>query len=340
MLVSDFPEWFLVTTAVSLGLVFGSFLNVVIYRLPRGENVAFPGSRCPACGSPIRGYDNVPVLSFILLRGRARCCRARISIRYPLVELAGGLFAWSLLDLLLLDRAGDTPFGIGAALFAAYLALGLGLIAAAFIDVEHMVLPDEITMGGALLGVVTAPLRSDLAAVASAPWAGTLAPLGAAAVAWGDSVFGALVGFLGIWLPFDLLYRHLRGRTGMAQGDAKLVMLAGAWFGWPGALFALVAGAVQGTLGSAALLLTRGRIEEPPAVREERAALRAAIEAADGEERAALQAELDGDPLGTEPDPGALQTRIPFGPFLVLAILEYLFFGPALVARYLDWALP
>ncbi len=339
LLVADLPRWFLTTTAVSLGLVFGSFLNVVIYRLPRGESVAFPGSHCPACGAPIRGYDNVPLLSYLLLRGRARCCRAPISIRYPLVELTGGLLAWSTLELVALDRPFDTPLWLGGLLFAAYLALGLGLVAAAFIDIDQMILPDEITLGGAALGLLTAPLRLDVSSVASAPWAGWLVPLGPAAVAWGDAAFGALAGFLGIYLPFDLLYRKLRGRTGMAQGDAKLVMLAGAWFGWVGALFALLAGAVQGTLGGIALLLTRGRIDEPAAVREERAALQAAIAAAEGEERAALEAALEADPLGQEPDPGALQARIPFGPFLILAIFEYLFFGPALVALYLDWTL-
>lgn len=337
--LTDFPGWFLIATAVAFGLVFGSFLNVVIHRLPRGENLAFPGSHCPACGAPIRGYDNIPLLSWLVLRGRARCCRAPIPGRYPLVELCGGLLAWAILELLLLERPGETPLWLAVTLFSLYLALGLGLIAAAFIDVEAMILPDELTLGGALLGLLSAPLRDEVSAVAAAPGATLLSPLGAAAVAWGDSLFGAVVGFLGIWLPFDLLYRRLRGRTGMAQGDAKLVMLAGAWFGWPGALFALLAGAVQGTVVSLALLFTKGSLEEPTLVREERAALRAALEIATGEERAALEAELAEDPLGTEPESGLLRARIPFGPFLVLALLEYLFFGPALVTLYLDWML-
>src|SRR6185503_12883395 len=91
--LADFPPAFLVVTAVALGLVFGSFLNVVIYRLPRGENLAFPPSRCPGCGAAIAPRDNIPILSFILLWGRARCCKAKISPRYPLVELIGGLVA-------------------------------------------------------------------------------------------------------------------------------------------------------------------------------------------------------------------------------------------------------
>src|ERR1041384_4924010 len=94
---------------VSLGLVFGSFLNVVIYRLPRGESVAFPGSHCPSCGAPIRALDNVPILGWLALRGRARCCSAPISARYPLVELLGGLLAGALVQTTVLTLPVDTP---------------------------------------------------------------------------------------------------------------------------------------------------------------------------------------------------------------------------------------
>jgi leader peptidase (prepilin peptidase)/N-methyltransferase len=335
-ILAEFPYWFLATTAVATGLVFGSFLNVVIHRLPRGENIAFPGSHCPACGAPIHGYDNIPIFSWVLLGGRARCCKARISPRYPLVELIGGLLAWAILQVVVL-RDPEIPLWLGGVLFAAYLALGLGLVAAAFIDVEHMILPDEITLGGAVLGLATAPLRSDVNVIASAPGASWLAAhAGSAAAIWGDAAFGALIGFLMIWLPFDVLYKRLRGRTGMAMGDAKLVLLAGAWFGWPGALFALLAGAVQGTAVMAAVLVTRGRIDEPEAVKTERAELRAAIEAAEGEERTRLEAELADYPLADEPEDGVLRARLPFGPFLVLAVLELMLFGRELIGLYLD----
>ncbi len=333
----DFPYWFLATTAVAVGLVFGSFLNVVIYRLPRDENIAFPGSHCPACGAPIRVYDNIPVFSWVLLGGRARCCRARISARYPLVELIGGLLAWAILQMIVLRDPAATPLWLGAVWFAAYLALGLGLVAAAFIDVEHMILPDEVTIGGVVLGLLTAPLRSDVSVIARAPgtdWLG--AQFGTWAATWGDAAFGAGIGFLMIWLPFDVLYRLIRGRTGMALGDAKLVMLAGAWFGWPGAVFALLAGAVQGTVVMATVLVTQGRIEEPDAVKQERQQLREAIEAAEGEERERLAAELASDPLADEPEDGVLRARLPFGPFLVLAVLEHMLFGRELVGFYLD----
>lgn len=292
---------------VSLGLVFGSFLNVVIYRLPRDESVAFPASRCTGCGAPIRALDNLPILSWLLLRGKARCCHAPISPRYPLVELSGGLLGGALVQVNLLTLPPDTPLWQGGLLFAAQLALGLGLIAAAFIDLSHMYLPDSITLGGAALGLASVPLRGD--------------------TSWQASLFGAAVGFLIVWLPFDRLHRLLRGKPGMGLGDAKLVMLAGAWFGWQGALFTLLGGAVQATLGVLIVYLLRGRLEEPEAVKRERAELLAELAAAPPEERAALEAELKSDPLAAEPEPGFGGARIAFGPFLALATLELLVFG-------------
>ena len=91
--LADLPGPFVTAIAVALGLAFGSFLNVVIYRLPRGESLSYPASRCPGCGQPIAIYDNIPVLGWLLLRGRARCCKIPISVRYPLIEALGGLFA-------------------------------------------------------------------------------------------------------------------------------------------------------------------------------------------------------------------------------------------------------
>lgn len=292
---------------VSLGLVFGSFLNVVIHRLPRGENLAFPASHCTSCGEPIRIVDNVPVLGWLLLRGRARCCGAPISPRYPLVELLGGLLGGALIQVAVLTLPLDTPLWQGGLLFAAELGLGLGLIAAAFIDLSHMYLPDGITLGGAALGVLTVPLRPD--------------------GSWQESLIGAAVGFAIVWLPFDLLHRLLRGKPGMGLGDAKLVMLAGAWFGWQGAVFTLLAGAVQATLIVLVLYVTHGKLEEPEAVKLERAELEQELAAATPEERAVLEAELAGDPLAGEPEAGFGKARIAFGPFLVLAVLELLVFG-------------
>jgi leader peptidase (prepilin peptidase) / N-methyltransferase len=318
--LADLPPPFVIGVAVSLGLLFGSFLNVVIYRLPREQSVVSPGSRCPACGKPIRAYDNVPVVSWLLLRGKSRCCKAKISARYPLVELLGGLFAWALVETVVVELAPETAWWRVLLVFALYLALGLGLIAAAFIDLEHMLLPDEITLGGALLGVLSVPLRPE------ATWLGALG--------------GAAFGFLLIWLPFDLVYRVLRGQSGMGLGDAKLVMLAGAWFGWAGAAFTLLAGALQGTIGAIVVFLTQGRIEEPEAVRAERAELLRHLETLEGEERRAFEEELAKDPIMKAPEPGLAKARLPFGPFLALSALEFLLFGKVLVREYLQWLWP
>jgi leader peptidase (prepilin peptidase)/N-methyltransferase len=305
--VFDLPDWFWMGVGVSLGLVFGSFLNVVIYRLPRDENIAFPASHCTSCGTPIRAFDNLPVLGWLLLRGRARCCKAAISPRYPLVELLGGLLGGTLIQVAVLTLPLDTPLWQGGLLFVVELALGLGLIAAAFIDLSHMYLPDVLTLGGALLGLLSVPLR--------------------AGASWQDSLLGAAVGFAIVWLPFDRLHRLLRGKPGMGLGDAKLVMLAGAWFGWQGALFTLLAGALQATLAVLVIYLVRGKIEEPEAIQQERAELEQELLQATPEERALIEAELALDPLASEPETGFAKARIAFGPFLVLAVLELLAFG-------------
>lgn len=304
--MSELPHWFVLTLCVGLGLLFGSFLNVVIYRLPREESVSFPGSRCPACQTPIKPYDNVPVLSWLVLRGRARCCGTPIPPRYPVVELLGGLIAWGVLEMRIFPFEAELSVAHGFGLFAAYLALGLGLLAAAAIDLEHMYLPDSITLGGAALGLATVPLRDGV---------GFVEAFGAAAL-----------GFVVVWFPFIWLYEKVRGFPGMGLGDAKLLALAGAWFGWFGVLFVLFAGALQGTLVAMTVLLTKGKLEEPEAVREERRAWQEAIEAAEGAEREALERELAADPIGREPGEGLGQARLAFGPFLVLACLELLLF--------------
>lgn len=317
MQLADLPPWFLRAFAVCFGLLWGSFLNVVIYRVPREMSVVRPASRCPACEKPIRPWDNIPVLSWLLLRGRARCCGAKVSPRYPLVEAAGGLLSLAVVEAVILRLPGSTSLERAGAIYAADLALALGLLAATFIDLEHMYIPDGITLGGAAIGLATASLRD---------------------MSYLDALIGAVVGFVIVWLPFVVIYPRLRGgRVGMGLGDAKLLVLAGAWFGWSGALFVLGAGAVQGTLTAIAVLLVRGRIEEPEAVREERARLQAELEAMSEEERAEAEQELALDPLAEEPGEGFGQARMAFGPFLALATLEFLLFGRDVLGAYLAW---
>ena len=296
--------------AVALGLVFGSFLNVVIYRLPRAESLSRPASRCPGCGKPIRIYDNVPLLGWLVLRGRARCCKVRISVRYPLIEALGGLLAWAIVRVIIFELPEETAWWKVVLLFAVHLALSLGLLAAAFIDLDHMYLPDSITIGGAVLGLLSVPLRG-----------GSLQ----------SALLGAVLGFLLVWLPFDFLYGKLRGLPGMGLGDAKLVMLAGAWFGWQGAAFALLGGAVQATFVALIVYLARGRIDEPEAVIRERAELHELLASTEGEARAELEREIARDPLAFEAEAGLGKARLAFGPFLSLATIEYMLFGDLIV---------
>lgn len=314
MVLADLPPSFLLVLAGMLGLLFGSFANVVIYRLPRGENLAYPASHCPACGAAIKPYHNLPVLGFLWLRGRARCCKAPISWRYPTVELLGGLWALAVMRVLVLDLPLGTPLWRAGLLFAAHLALGILLLCAIFIDLDHMLLPDALTLGGAALGLVSAPLRG---------------------LELTSSALGAALGFLVVWLLFVEGYRLLRGVPGMGLGDAKLLALSGAWFGWRGVLFALLAGSLLGTLTAVAVYVARGRLEEPESVVRDREELERALAELEGDEREELARELAKDPLFMQPGSGIGQARLAFGPFLAVATLAYLFVGPALIDEYL-----
>jgi leader peptidase (prepilin peptidase)/N-methyltransferase len=298
----DLAPWLAGLFAFIWGCLWASFLNVVIYRVPRGMSVVRPASHCPGCGAPIGPLDNIPVLSWALLRGRARCCGAPVSPRYVAVEVLGGLVALAIFEVAIRPLPGDTTLWHAASIFLADLALALALIAAAFIDLSHMYLPDSITIGGTLFGVATSGLRG---------------------LSWTEALIGAAAGLVGVWLPFIVGYQALRGRAGMGLGDAKLVMLAGAWFGWPGAAFALFGGALQATVAAIVVLLVRGRIEEPEAVREDREELRRAAEQGDAEAVLALK----DDPLATPPEEGVMAARMPFGPFLCLAIIEWMLGG-------------
>jgi leader peptidase (prepilin peptidase)/N-methyltransferase len=315
LLLADFPPWFLRTFAVLLGLIWGSFLNVVIHRLPRGMSLSRPASHCPACNAPIPFYRNIPVVSWLLMRGKAPCCGAPVSARYLLIELAGGLLSVAVLEATVMPLGGATTADHALAVYVTNFALCLGLLAAAFIDLEHMILPDSITLGGTVLGLATFALR-DMDLV--------------------DAAIGAVVGFVIVWLPLVVGYSKLRGRAGMGLGDAKLLMLAGAWFGWGGALIVLGAGAIQGTIAVILLSLSGRSLEEPEAVKREREELRAELEALSDEERAEIEAEIGADPLAEEPEEGFFNARLAFGPFLILAILEQLLIGKD---RIMGWLL-
>ncbi len=222
------------------------------------------------------------------------------------MELIGGLAGGAVVTMKLLPFSHELTLGMALFDYWLYLVIALGLIAAAAIDLEHMILPDSITLGGTILGLLTSPIRFEVD------------PL--------MSILGAAGGFLGLWFPFIWVHEKLRGFPGMGLGDAKLLALAGAWFGPVGALLTLFFGAIQGTIFAVITLALTGRIEEPKAVTEQRNELLAAIDAAEGEEKQQLIRELEADPLGRAPDEAEGGPRIAFGPFLVLALLELLLF--------------
>jgi leader peptidase (prepilin peptidase) / N-methyltransferase len=225
------PTWFFLTALALFGLAFGSFANVVIWRFPRGESLSSPPSRCPACETPILWYDNVPVASWILLRGRCRACGTRISARYPTVELLSGAL-WVVAGVRF-GQAWQTAFAI--AFF--YLLMILS-----FIDWDTMRLPDPLVGLTALIGVVgaIAAAIAGVALVPLTPVAGVpLAPIVTALI-------GALLG-VGVSLAIALLYSLIRKVDGFGGGDVKLLGAMGLFLG-PYVLLAFFAGSVLGAV--------------------------------------------------------------------------------------------
>ena len=213
--------------AAVLGLIAGSYLNVVVYRLPRGLSTVLPRSACPACGAPIGVRDNLPLLSFALLGGRCRACRAPISWRYPLVEaVTAALF------LACLERFGVSLAALAAALFCCLM------IALALIDLEHQLLPDRLTLPGIAAGLALQPWL---------PWAGGL---------W-RAVAGAALG-AGVLLAIRGAWFLARREEAMGLGDVKMLALIGAFLGWQGMLVALFFASLAGSLAGLALIWRGG----------------------------------------------------------------------------------
>jgi leader peptidase (prepilin peptidase)/N-methyltransferase len=198
------------------GLVWGSFLNVVIYRLPLRMSISKPSSSCPHCNEKIKFYDNIPVLSFLLLRGKCRHCKGKISFRYPLVEL---LTAASF--LLLYSQYSLSFFFFASCLFAC------ALIALGFIDYYHQILPDEITLPSLLLALIYSLFRTDLNLR--------------------QALIGAVAG-AGFLLFIYAAYYLLRKQEGLGLGDVTMMLLIGAYLGWRQAFFTLILASFVGAL--------------------------------------------------------------------------------------------
>ncbi len=204
----------------------GSFLNVCIHRIPSGDSVAFPASHCPACESPIKPWDNVPILSYLMLRGRCRVCAVPISARYPLVEALTGLAGLAVFLFF-----GPVP---QALLWFAFLA---ALIVITFIDFDHQIIPDVISLPGIAVGF--------------------LASLLPGSPTWIDSAIGLLVGGGILWAIAEG-YLWLTGREGMGGGDVKLLAMIGAFLGWKAIPVTLMIASLSGTLIGVILMLRRG----------------------------------------------------------------------------------
>jgi leader peptidase (prepilin peptidase)/N-methyltransferase len=247
-MLDDIGPNFFYIAVIAFGLVVGSFLNVVIFRLPRGESVVFPGSRCPACGTAVRPWDNLPVLSYLILRGECRSCGERISLRYPAVELTTGLLFGAVAWLF-----GPSWIGLVMMVFVA------GLLVAALVDFDHQMIPDSISLGGCAFGLVFVPLVQLQAGWPYLP-----------SLIW--SVLGVVVGGGTLWLVAFLHarvsvalgreYPHWPGEgervptpgeadywlwfPGLGLGDVKLLAMVGAFLGPWGALDTVVSASLLG----------------------------------------------------------------------------------------------
>ena len=275
----DTPALMLVYLLFSMmfGACVGSFLNVCIYRIPRELSVVRPRSFCPACNTPIPGWQNIPLLSWVLLGGKCGRCRARISIRYFVVEaLTAILFGLVLLQWNALPEFLGLVAKTGWCL-PVYMVFAASLVCASAIDMEHYILPDRITIGGTVAGLALSPLLPELHD--TAVWHQALL----------RSAVGAGCGFGGLFL-ISLIGRWVYKKDAMGFGDVKLMAMFGAFFGWQALPFVLFIGALTGSIGGVVMTLARRRNEEG---------------------------------------------IIPFGPFLCLGALVWLFWGPALCDMYL-----
>lgn len=239
------------------GLIVGSFLNVVIYRLPKmmesqwrqechasfpqempapneGEvfNLSLPRSHCPSCHAPVRAIDNIPVLSWLILGGKCRSCKTNISVRYPLIEILTAVLS------------GFVAYTLSGYWSLAVIGATFVLVALCFIDLDTLLLPDQMTL----------PLM----------WAGILLALtGLSPVSLQDAVIGAMAGYLSLWSVFQL-FKLLTGKEGMGYGDFKLLAALGAWLGWQALPMVILMASMAGAIGGIITMRVKGTGKETP----------------------------------------------------------------------------
>ena len=222
-------EGFTLLCVFLLGCCVGSFLNVCIYRLPQDLSIVAPRSSCPQCRALIHGYDNIPLVSYLLLRGKCRNCGAKISWRYPFVEAVAGGLAVALF----------IKYGLCFSFFS-YSAFTAALLVITFIDLDHRIIPDLISLPGIGIGFLLSFFEPSLSVK--------------------DSLIGLLAGGGSLYLVATA-YEALTKREGMGGGDVKLLAMIGAWLGWKAVLFTLFFASLSGTVigGGAMLAMKEGR---------------------------------------------------------------------------------
>jgi leader peptidase (prepilin peptidase) / N-methyltransferase len=250
---------------ILLGAIVGSFLNVCIYRLPREKSIVRPSSSCPGCGKPIRFYDNIPIISYLVLRGRCRDCAIPISIRYPVVEAITAV-----LFFLLYKRFGPA---FELIVFIVFIS---ALVVISFIDLEHSIIPDVLSIGGMVVGFLFSIAR---------PLFHAMDPkFGITDSLWGIGLGG------GILFGIAWIYQLCAKREGMGGGDIKLLAMIGAFCGIKGVVFSLMAGSILGTAVGVPLMLMKGENGK---------------------------------------------YAIPFGPFLSLGAILYVYYGDVMISGFL-----
>lgn len=288
--------------AIVLGLLWGSFANVCIYRWPpsdehpKGRSVVKPPSHCAACKTPIRWYDNVPLLSWLWLRGKCRACQAPFSARYLIVEAATGLLFgvawWATVTANQLFQ----PLDVRLLHFVVAAAFCFVMVVITFIDLDHKLILNKVTYPATVVFYGLGLLVGN---------------------AWWHGLVGAAIGYGVPWLIGEIYYR-VTGRDGLGLGDSMLLAVIGALLGWRGVVVSLFGGSVLGSvLGIGVLLATRKNADED-----------------DAPEAEPLDPAFEGPPEPPAEDASVMRTELPFGPFLAMAALFYLFAEPWIVLNF------
>lgn len=303
----------------------GSFSNVVIYRVPKHMSIAWPPSTCPKCGSRIKPYDNIPVLSWLILRGKCRKCKNPISIQYPIIEFICAVFGFFLCRQIFEPNLNhllqDGVFWRLFVLFAGQLIFLVGCLALAVIDYQTTEIPPEVALPIAALGIVVAFVLPE-----TWPYMMVLGN-----IEWKDAILGALIGG-GMIAAIIGLYYLATKRIGMGGGDIWMMIMVGAFLGWQSLIFVLLAASLQGIIIALAAIALGKKTQQ---TETQQGLFRNQVaDEVQAEVDKNKETESTGDSANTDKDYEDVSTgklAVPFGPFIALAAIEYVFFGKYLL---------